>query len=622
MEKSIFKKLILTPELESLLENKEVILAESKQDILDIAMGRSGQSTYEVFYETPGKGKIIEANVVKCKNGLSVNYPDTSMRRRDPNCMTIADNKPTDKPRFKDRFGYDFSKLKDETFDWLNSQDELILLPFLAGGEAGGYPALLVGPANVGFFAGALAEMQGFIPRSEIPNDFKPRAILYVAPPFRHTHFDGKQVVVHNRLDSLHELYCYNLYPGPSAKKGIYSVLLDIGEQEGWVTLHASAVKIVTPYENTFNIMHEGASGGGKSEMTESFHRELDGRLLVATNLVTKKKLYMDIKEACELHPVTDDMASAVPSLQNGKKLVVQDAEKGWFLRIDNITEYGVAPDIERATIHPQEPLIFLNIDGQPNSTCLIWEHTLDAPGKPCPNPRVILPRNSVKNIDNGPIEVDLRSFGVRTPPSTKNEPNYGIIGMFHVLPPALGWLWRLVAPRGFANPSIASTDSGIKSEGVGSYWPFATGKKVDQANLLLKQVINTPETKYILIPNQHIGAYKVGFMGQWISREYLSRRGNLDFKKEPLVPSRCALLGYALESLKIDGQEVPKGLLQVDKQDENGTEGFDAGAAILTDFFKKELAKFLTPDLDPIGKKIIETCLNDGTLEDYAKIL
>ena len=28
-----------------------------------------------------------------------------------------------------------------------------------------------------------------------------------------------------------------------------------------------------------------------------------------------------------------------------------------------------------------------------------------------------------------------------------------------------------------------------MQSEGVGSYWPFATGKKVTQANLLLNQI-------------------------------------------------------------------------------------------------------------------------------------
>ncbi|OPJ61300.1 DUF4914 family protein [Clostridium oryzae] len=622
MEKSIFKKLILPEQLGAILENKEVILAETREDLLDIAMGRDKVNIFDVSYDTPGKGNVLEATVVRCKNGLSVNYTDPYMRRRDPDCTVIADDKPTDKPQFKDRFNKDFNELRNETFDWFNNQDELILLPFMAGADEIGYPALLVAPANAGFFASCLADLQGFIPRSKIPYEFKPRAILYLAPPFRHTYFGGKQVVVHNRLEKMHELFCYNLYPGPSAKKGIYGVLLNIGEEEGWVTLHASAVKITTPYENTFTIMHEGASGGGKSEMTEQFHRELDGRLLIGTNTLSGEKFYMDIKEACELQPVTDDMAMAIPSIQNGKKLVVEDAENGWFLRIDHINKYGTDPNIERMTIYPKEPLIFLNIDGKPEATCLIWEHTLDAPGKPCTNPRVILPRTFIENVAvNEPVEIDLRSFGVRTPPSERNNPNYGIIGIFHVLPPALAWLWRLVAPRGHANPSVTSTE-GMSSEGVGSYWPFATGRRVDQANLLLKQILSTPETHYVLIPNQHIGVYKVGFMGQWIAREYLARRGNVHFKKEPLVPSRCPLLGYALESLKIDGQSVPKDFLQVDLQDDNGVEGYDAGAEMLNEFFKSELQQFLTPDLDPLGKQIIEVCLRNGSLKEYVDLI
>ena len=60
--------------------------------------------------------------------------------------------------------------------------------------------------------------------------------MIYVAPPFRHTHFDGRQVVVHNRRfdenTHLHEFFSYNLYPGPSAKKGVYGMLLTAGEKD------------------------------------------------------------------------------------------------------------------------------------------------------------------------------------------------------------------------------------------------------------------------------------------------------------------------------------------------------------------------------------------------------
>ena len=115
-------------------------------------------------------------------------------------------------------------------------------------------------------------------------------------------------------------------------------------------------------------------------------------------------------------------------------------------------------------------------------------------------------------------------------PPSTKENPNYGVMGLVQVVPPALAWLWRLVAPRGFKNPSIEDNAKSnvMTSEGVGSYWPFATGKKITQANMLLKQITEASETLYVLIPNQHIGVYRIGFAGEWIAREYLARRGGV----------------------------------------------------------------------------------------------
>src|SRR5690606_17808372 len=129
-------------------------------------------------------------------------------------------------------------------------QDELIVLPFLSGDDDQGYPSLLIAPANAGFFVTGLADLQGFIPLDKLPANFKPVGILFLVPPFRHTHFDGKQIVVHNRLSEVHELFCFNLYPGPSAKKGVYSILIHEGEKKGWLTLHSSAVRLITPYDN------------------------------------------------------------------------------------------------------------------------------------------------------------------------------------------------------------------------------------------------------------------------------------------------------------------------------------------------------------------------------------
>ena len=615
-------KLILPGDLVSLLEKgMQITIPETRSGLLETAMGGEGTDLFEVIFDVPGKGNVTEATVARCKNGAVVNYTDTYMRRRDPECMVISDNGESDKLRYKNMYGEDFDSLRNLTFEWLADQD-LILMPFMAGGKELGYPALLVAPSNSGFFAGGLADLQGFIPGSEIPEVFKPKAIIYLAPTFRHTHFDGKQMVVHNRLDEVYELFSYNLYPGPSAKKGVYGVLIKVGEEEGWITAHGSTVKVITPYDNAIAIMHEGASGGGKSEMIEEIHRESDGRILISKNLVTLEKLSIELSETCELRPVTDDMALCHPQLQNeSKKLVVSDAEQGWFLRTNHIKKYNTDQHLEDMCIHPPEPLIFINYDTVPGSTCLIWEHIMDEPGKPCPNPRVIMPRRFFRNVVNEPVEVDIRSFGVRTPPCTKENPTYGIMGLFHILPPALAWLWRLVAPRGHDNPSITDT-LGMSSEGVGSYWPFATGKQVNQANLLLQQILQTPNTRYILIPNQHIGAHKVGFMPQWIAREYLARRGGAKFSPDQIKQSKCALLGYSIKNIKVEGNVLPKELLEVNRQPEVGEEGYSDGAKILSAFLKQELSKFNTSSLDTLGSKIIECCMEDGSVDDYVNLI
>lgn len=441
-------------------------------------------------------------------------------------------------------------------------------------------------------------------------------------PPFRHTYFQGKQVVVHNRREGMHELFSYNLYPGPSAKKGIYGVLLALGEREGWVTAHCSTAQVITPYDNVLTIMHEGASGGGKSEMLEHPHRQPDGRLLLGENLVTGERRYLEIPRSCHIHPVTDDMALCHPSIQYGNgKLALADAEDAWFVRVNHIDEYGTDIHLEGLTARPSEPLLFLNIDAAAGSRAMIWEHIQDAPGISCPNPRVIIPRNIVPDVVREPVLIDIRSLGVRTPPCTREKPTYGIIGMFHLLPPSLAWLWRLVAPRGHANPSIVDSE-GMSSEGVGSYWPFATGRRVDQANLLLLQFERHTETNYILCPNQHIGAWKVGFMGQWIAREYLARRGNAKFKSEQTRPARCPLLGYSMHQLQVEGRMIARWFLQVNTQPEVGDEAYDEGAIMLTEFFHTCLREFYVPDLAPLGRRIIECCLDGGTVQDYEGLI
>ncbi|VBB45706.1 conserved hypothetical protein [uncultured Paludibacter sp.] len=614
----------LPEELRTLLNSCKSYTVYDNVDELEIAATNGAdKNVFEVKYDIPGKGEYTEAIVHRVKNGISANYTEAYMRRRDPDTMVISDNLPTDKEKFTERFGYEFSTLKEETFEWLKKQDLAVFLYF-AGREKIGVGGIAICPANAGFFAMGLAMLQVIVSTKEIPEYFSLDSIIYVAPTFRHTHFNGKQIVVHNRTPERHEIFSYNLYPGPSAKKGLYGALLTKGEREGWITAHCSTVQAVSPYDNTTTFMHEGASGGGKSEMLQYILREPNGQVLIGRNTVNQETRLINLPLFCSFKPVTDDMALCHPTLQNTNgKLRVLDAENSWFIRVDSVNEYGDDPALEKITVNPPRSLLFLNLQSTPNSTVLIWEHTMDEPGKPCPNPRVILPRDIVENVIDHSVSVDIRSFGVRTPPSSRENPNYGIIGLFHMLPPALAWLWRLVAPRGHANPSISSTaGTGMDSEGVGSYWPFATGKMVHHANMLLEQIMKTPETRYTLVPNQYIGVWKVGFKPQLLMREYLTRRGNISLRRDQYKAARCPLLGYELNYLTIEGAKIPSRFLQVYKQDEVGTDGYDAGAEKLYDFFKKELQQYLTPDLNPLGRQIIEACLNGATVEDYEQLL
>ncbi|MFW5846484.1 MAG: DUF4914 family protein, partial [Planctomycetota bacterium] len=389
---------------------------------------------YTVGYDVPDRGFVPEVKVCRVNNGISANYVEAYMRRRDPNCMVIADKDATDKPTFQDRFGKDFAPVRQEALEWLREQP-LAAFFFETGLPSKPLTALAICPANAGFFALGLAMLQGIVPIDRIRDTggaYHHDAVLYIVPPFRHTHFDGKQVVVHNRrIDEagLHELFSFNLYPGPSAKKGVYGMLLTRGERDPvrWTTAHCSTVQVITPYDHITTIMHEGASGGGKSEMLEHVHREDDGQVLVGTNTVSGEQRLLVLPRGCELNPVTDDMALCHPELQvaNGPqtRLSLQDAERAWFIRVNHITHYGTDPHLERLACQPPGPVLFLNIDAKPDSTALIWEHIQDEPGVPCPNPRLVLPRHYMPGVVNGNVTVDIRSFGVRCPPCTREKP-------------------------------------------------------------------------------------------------------------------------------------------------------------------------------------------------------
>ncbi|MBI9098333.1 MAG: DUF4914 family protein [Spirochaetaceae bacterium] len=618
------KNLKLPEDIQSVLDNaSSVMYPRSRNELIELALGGNGSESYVTSYEVPGKGVFNEAITEKKSNGVAVNYFEPYMRRRDPECMVIGDDLPTDKATYKERFKESFDKTRTEMLEWLKTQDLSVTAfhigkPFTHGDQYGG---LLIAPKNMGFFIAGLADLQGLVTPEEYTDDFEIRSVMFVTPTFRHTHHEGKQIVVHNRNNGLHEIFSNNLYPGPSAKKGVYGSLLTIGEQEDWLTLHASTVKAVNKINGEVVLMHEGASGAGKSEMLEQPHRNADGDLVLGTNIVTNETITVNIPNQDELYPLTDDMAMCHP--RHGVKkdtLSACDAEDAWFLRVDHVTAKGIDPHMEHMTLNAPEPLIFLNL--KPEDPIKVWEHTEDEPGVPCPNPRVVMPREFVPGIIHDTVNVDIRNFGLRAPATHKDAVSYGIVGMVHILPPAMAWLWRLVSPRGHANPSITAGGKLMQAEGVGSYWPFATGRKVPQANLLLNQIKESGDVKYTLTPNQNVGAWNVKFMSEWMGRSILTAAKDDFFEKENLLEARSPLLGYTPKRAKVHNFDIPEGFLRVETQSEVGPDAYDQGAKMLTDFFKEEVSQFLEDDLDPLGKKIIELFLSDAPIKDYEGLI
>lgn len=188
-------------------------------------------------------------------------------------------------------------------------------------------------------------------------------------------------------------------------------------------------------------------------------------------------------------------------------------------------------------------------------------------------------------------------------------------------MPPALAWLWRLASPRGFDNPSIVDSTV-LSTEGVGSYWAFATGKRTIQANLLLDQFQSCPNTCYVLTPNQHVGAWRVGFMPQWLMQEYIARRGNARFSPEKLRTARCTLLGEYPHQINIEGRLFSRWFFAVDTQPEVGEDAYDIGAEILYNFFQKSLMVYEWDTLTDLGKQIFQCFYVRGSVDDFKALL
>lgn len=128
---------------------------------------------------------------------------------------------------------------------------------------------------------------------------------------------------------------------------------------------------------------------------------------------------------------------------------------------------------------------------------------------------------------------------------------------------------------------------------------------------------MNSPNTTNVLIPNQHIGAYHVGFMGEWLSREYLARHlGTVRAKH--LVPARCALFGYALDEMKLDGQFVRQTFLRPETRPSSAPRATTPARRSSPISSRSRSRSSSATISTPLGKEIIDCCLHDGTLDDY----
>ena len=65
-------------------------------------------------------------------------------------------------------------------------------------------------------------------------------------------------------------------------------------------------------------ILHEGASGSGKTEMSEHVGGDVSGRITFGENVLTGQKYRLRFHSICKIRPVTDDMALVHPKMQKG----------------------------------------------------------------------------------------------------------------------------------------------------------------------------------------------------------------------------------------------------------------------------------------------------------------
>jgi len=99
MDRKLLEILFLPKETEELLANApSVSFAHTLEDLKKAACGSEENTTWNVSYTLPDGREVLEAEVVRVKNGVSANYIEPYMRRRDPKSLYVADERTSESP--------------------------------------------------------------------------------------------------------------------------------------------------------------------------------------------------------------------------------------------------------------------------------------------------------------------------------------------------------------------------------------------------------------------------------------------------------------------------------------------------------------------------------------------
>lgn len=83
MVDAYFGRFVLPEDLhEALLKCRSIAYIETQEELDELVFGPTHSSRYDVVYNIVGNGSVKEAEVIRCKNGASVNFMEDYMRRR------------------------------------------------------------------------------------------------------------------------------------------------------------------------------------------------------------------------------------------------------------------------------------------------------------------------------------------------------------------------------------------------------------------------------------------------------------------------------------------------------------------------------------------------------------